>query len=142
MELNAVHPDQVKDIIMKMKTSTSCGLDTINMQLIKLGKDQLLPAITHIINLSITQQCFPDAWKVAKVIPLHKKKSEVSPENYRPVSLLNSVSKVAERVIFMQLVDYFEKNGLLHPSHHGFCKGHNTTTGLIEMLDRWTESFD
>ena len=72
LELNTVHPDQVEKILMNMRSSSSCGLDTINMKLLKLGKDQLLPAITHIINLSIRQQCFPEAWKVAKAVPLHK----------------------------------------------------------------------
>ena len=40
------------------------------------------------------------------------------------------------------MVDYFERNGLLHPSHHGFRKGHNTTTALIEMIDKWSQAFD
>ena len=81
-------------------------------------------------------------WKMAKVIPLHKKKNEICPENYRPVSLLSTVSKICEKAIFIQLVKYFEGNNLIHPSHHGFRADHNTTTALIEMVDRWLEAFD
>ena len=142
MELSPVHPDQIDRIIAKMKNSSSCGLDTIDMKIIKLAKPQLLPVITHIVNLSISTQTFPESWKTAKIIPLHKKKSELSPENYCPVSLLSSVSKIAERAIFEQLVNYFEKNDLIHPSHHGFRSGHNTTTALIEMMDLWVENFE
>ena len=65
-----------------------------------------------------------------------------SPKNYRPVSLLSSLSKITERAIFLQIVDYFEINNLIHPSHHGFRSGHSTTTALIEMTDSWIDSFE
>ena len=142
LSLTPVHPDQVFEIISSVKTSSSCGLDNINVKILKLGINHLLPSITHIINLSIASQTFPVDWKTAKVIPLHKKKDVSHPENYRPVSLLSSVSKVCEKAIFIQLVTYFESNNLIHPSHHGFRADHNTTTALIEMADRWVESFD
>ena len=58
------------------------------------------------------------------------------------MSLLSTVSKIVEKSIFIQLVEYFENNQLIHPSHHGFRTQHNTTTALIEMVDKWIESFD
>ena len=82
LELNAVHPDQVDKIITGLKTSSSCGIDNIDVRILKLGRHQLLPVLTHIINLSITTQTFPDPWKIAKVIPLYKKKDETLPESY------------------------------------------------------------
>ena len=142
LTFSPVHPDQVDEIICSLKSSSSCGLDNIDAKILKLGKHQLLPAITHIINLSISTQTYPMKWKMAKVIPLHKKKNEICPENYRPVSLLSTVSKICEKAIFIQLVKYFEGNNLIHPSHHGFRADHNTTTALIEMVDRWLEAFD
>jgi hypothetical protein len=51
----------------------SCGTDNIDSYVIKLAKHELLPAITHIVNLSISKKCFPEQWKLAKVVPLHKK---------------------------------------------------------------------
>ena len=87
-------------------------------------------------------QTFPEPWKIAKVIPLYKKNETTLPENFCPVSLLNTVSKALERAVFNQMVDYFETNALFHPSHHGFRKSHNTTTALIEMIDKWANSFD
>ena len=52
------------------------------------------------------------------------------------------MSKILERAIFTQVVEYFEKNDLIHPSHHGFRAGHNTTTALIERIDKLVESFN
>ena len=118
--LRTVHPDEVNKVISLLKSSDSCGLDNINSRVIKLATKELLPAITHVINLSILQGIFPGEWKIAKVIPMHKKNETIYPANYRPVSLLPIFSKILERVVFNQLNEYFEENQLLHPSHHGF----------------------
>ena len=55
------------------KNSKSCGLDNIDTYILKLIVDDVLPAITHIVNLSIQQSVFPSLYKRAKVIPLLKK---------------------------------------------------------------------
>ena len=56
--------------------------------------------------------------------------------------MLNSVSKVLEQAVFLQMIGYFESNKLLHPSHHGFRAGHSTTSALNEMIDKWADAFD
>ena len=137
-----VHPNKILRIISNLKSSSSCGLDSFDSKIIKIVKLQLLPVITHIVNLSISQQKFPEKWKVAKVIPLLKKNEVINPKNYRPVSLLPVISKVLERAIFEQMIQYLEGNNLLHPSHHGFRSHHSTVTALIEMYDQWVEGFE
>ena len=120
LQLKAVFPHEVDKIISELKKKSSCGLDTIDAKIIKLGNVQLLPAIAHIVNLSISMQTFPEIWKVAKIIPLHKKKDRMDPEHYRLVSLLSTVSKILERAIFLQMVKYFEEINLIDSSHQGF----------------------
>ena len=140
--LEAVHPDQILKIISNLKSSQSCGIDNIDSKVIKLIKHQITPVLTHVVNLSIRNQHFPSLWKKAKVIPLLKKSETIYPKNYRPVSLLPIFSKILERAVFSQVVEYFETNGLLHPSHHGFRQKHNTCTALIQMIDTWAEAFE
>ena len=84
LNLQPVHPDVISKIIDKMKSSKSCGIDNIDSYIIKLAKDDLLPAITHLVNLSLRYNIFPTQWKLAKVIPLHKKDDVllVSRNNY------------------------------------------------------------
>ena len=91
-KLRFVHPDEVSKIINSMRSGRSCGLDNIDTFIIKLAQYELLPVITHIINLSIKQSKFPSQWKCAKVVPLYKKGDETEPKNYRPVALLPTVS--------------------------------------------------
>ena len=57
--LQPVHPDQVDKIISSLKSTRSCGLDNIDSSVIKLARTELVPVITHIINLSSTQKTFP-----------------------------------------------------------------------------------
>ena len=58
------------------------------------------------------------------------------------MALLPIVSKILERAIFIQLVDYLETNKLVHPSHHGFRSNHNTSTALLQMFDTWLEALE
>ena len=105
-------------------------------------KDEVTPAVTHIVNLSIGTSIFPSPWKISKVIPLHKKLDPLDPSNYRPVAILPIISKVLERIIFDQIVEYFDLNQLFHPNHHGFRAGHSTCTALLQMYDSWIEALE
>ena len=140
--LKAAHPDDIAKVIKSLKSSNSCGLDNIGSYVLKLGCEELTPAITHIVNLSIGESSFPSLWKTSKVVPLFKKGDTVSPKNYRPVSLLPITSKILERVVYNQLIEYLEENNLLHPSHHGFRKNHSTTSALLEMYSNWVENYE
>ena len=104
--------------------------------------DDVLPAITHIVNLSIQQAVFPSLYKAAKVIPLLKKDDPLEPKNYRPVAILCILSKVIERVVFFQIVEYMETNDYIHPNHHGFRAQHSTATAMIQMYDSWVQAVD
>ena len=80
--------------------------------------------------------------KSAKVVPLLKKGDALNPQNYRPVALLPAFSKILEKVIFKQIVEYVELNALLHPSHHGSRAQHNTSTALVEMYSEWIDAIE
>ena len=105
-KLAAVHPDDVDKIIAGLKNSKSFGLDLIDTQVIKLIKAEIVPALTHVINLSIDSQEFPEYWKKAKIIPLHKKEDLLNPQNFRPVAILPIFSKILERAVFNQIIIY------------------------------------
>ena len=138
--LQPVHPDQVLDIISGLSNSNAFGLDQIDTSTIKLVKSEILPAVTHILNLSISSGKFPTAWKKSKIIPLHKKGDILDPKNYRPVAIVPILSKILEKVIFIQMITYLNENSLLHPNHHAYRAHHNTTTALIQMYDAWLEA--
>ena len=79
---------------------------------------------------------FPNKLKVAKVIPLFKKGDSTLLTNYRPISLLPSLSKIFEKVIYQQLYAYFENLNLFFKGQYGFRKGHSTEMAYLELVDR------
>ena len=94
----------------------------------------------HIVTLSIMQKRFPTSWKYTKLIPLHKKLSQLDPKNYRPVAILSPLSKVLEKIVYRQLYNYFSNNKIFHPSLHGYRQHRSTQTALLQMYDHWVRS--
>ena len=142
LTLTCVTPEKIDKIIRELKNSKASGLDQIDTYIMKLARPYIVPAVTHIVNLSISTLTFPKAYKEAKVIPLHKGKdsSVTAPKSYRPVALLPILSKVLERVVHTQLVAYMDRNQLWHPQHHAYRAHHSTTTAMLSMYDSWVEA--
>ena len=82
-----------------------------------------------IINQSLTTGIFPTQLKMALVLPLNKKDKTARMENYRPVSLLSSISKLFERVAYNQLNTFFSDNELFFESQYGFRAQTSVTGG-------------
>jgi potassium voltage-gated channel Eag-related subfamily H protein 8 len=90
-----------------LKAKTSTGIDEMSTKMLKYVKYEVGDLLTLMVNQSLQTGVFPDSLKIAKVIPIHKKDETYKIENYRPISLLSSVSKVFEKVIHNQLANYF-----------------------------------
>ena len=143
-KLKPVQEDQVLKVIKNLKNSSASGVDYVDTRTVKLIAENIAPALTYIINLSVYSSTFPTVWKWAKVIPLLKSPSAdtLLPKSYRPVALLPILSKVVEKLVFTQLVEYLELNKLIHPNLHGSRAGHNTATALHQLYDKWVEEIE
>ena len=73
----------------------------------------------------------------SKVLPLHKKESQLVRNNYRPVAILSPLSKILEKIAYSQIYDYFTCNKIFHPNLHGYRSNRSTQTALLQMYDRW-----
>ena len=136
--------EEVLKLIKGLKNSSATGVDFIDTRTIKLGAEVLAPAIQHIINLSISSSTYPELWKWHKVVPLLKgmECDKLLPKSFRPVALLPVISKLLEKAVFSQLVQYLEENGLIHPNLHGSRAGHSTATALSQLYDTWVEEVE
>lgn len=131
---------EVSKAIKKMKRSNAAGMDEISSNLIKDFESELLPYIVHVVNRSIMSNIFPENWKIAKVLPLFKKKGKKTEvKNYRPVSNLITFSKILESILESQLRHYFETNKYIFDSQYGFRKARGTNLALLEATTRWKE---
>ena len=85
---------ETKQILKRLNTNKSTGLDGIGPKILKLCSDYIAEPITYLINKSLSEGVFPDQLKNASVIPIHKTGSKSNPDNYRPISILPTLSKV------------------------------------------------
>ena len=98
-------------------------VDKIHPLLWKTAALQIYHPLTFIFNLSINQGIFADSMKLAKVVPVFKQGSRFACSNYRPISVLSSISKIFERCIFSQLMFYFTNNNMISSKQYGFRPG-------------------
>jgi len=137
-----VDVENVAKIIDKLKPKSSSGIDGISNKILKMIKNEILHPFTLIINQSLENGIFPDKLKIAKVVPLHKKNEDYLFENYRPISVLPSLSKVLERVMHTQLTNYFTQFNLFYNNQYGFRESHSTELAALELTDRVITDMD
>ena len=133
--LSPVSGQFVRKQLLSLNTKKAVGLDDISSLFLRDGAECIVAPIKHIINLSIITETVPAAFKEAKVKPLFKKGSTLDPGNYRPVSILNVLSKLLERAVHSQLSEYLERRGLLFENQSGFRGGYSTDSCLIGLSD-------
>jgi len=116
------------------------GADGISPKLLKLSKDTISTSITSLINKSFENSVFPDKLKIAQVTPLHKKNSTLEKGNYRPVSILPTISKIFERAINTQLTKFFDQHFNTYLS--AFRPGYGCQTTLLKIIEDWKRALD
>ena len=133
---------EIDRIITKMVPKTSSGIDEINNKLLKEIKPILLVPLEQIFNLSLERGVFPKKMKTAKVVPLHKGKSKEYANNYRPISLLLTVSKVLEKVVYSRVYEFLSNTGQLYVSQYGFRKKHACEHAVGELVSAIVKGFE
>ena len=141
-EFDIITNEDVLKIIKLLTAKSSSGHDNISTKLIKQIAPYISPSLTLIINQSLCTGIFPHKLKVAKVIPLFKKGNHHVFDNYRPISLLPSVSKIIEKIVYKQLHDYFLSKKLIYDSQYGFREQHSTEHASLEISDRIANLLD
>ena len=130
-----VNADDVQRKLLALQPNKATGLDNIPTRFLRDAATAIAPIVAQITNLSISQCHVPQDFKLARVIPLHKKGSKLEPGNYRPVSILCSISKVVERLIQEQINSYLSEHKLLFEFQSGFRTSHSTDTCLMYLTD-------
>ncbi|XP_052754193.1 uncharacterized protein LOC128201411 [Galleria mellonella] len=139
--LKPVSKDAVHKIINNLKSNAQ-GNDGITLEMIKLTMPYSLEAITSIINKSILSGTFPEAWRTAIVRPIPKGNDPTQFKDLRPISILPCLSKILERVVYLQVFEYLETNGMLPDLQSGFRKKRSTATALSDVVDNILEARD
>ena len=134
--------NDVKDAISLLKPNKAPGPDLITPKLLKEGENQLLAPLSFLFNLSLSLRQFPDSWKEANVIAVHKKDSLSQPSNYRPISLLCYLGKLMERCMHKHIYNYLKQNHVISPYQSGFQSGDSTINQLVYLNNKFLQALD
>ena len=102
----------------------------------------MAPILAHINNQSLTDGIFPEALKIAGVVPIFKSGDAECISNYRPISILPAFSKISEKVVYTRLEKFMANNLILHQNQFGFRSKLSTTMALLEFIDKLSGAID
>ena len=132
-----LHPTtkiEIKNLIDKLPNKKSSGPDGVSNCFLKEIKDELLTPLEILFNQSLNEGIFPQQMKLANVVPLHKSKSKFEAQNYRPISLLLTISKILEKVMYKWIYQFLTENDQIYISQHGFRNKHSCETAICKLV--------
>ena len=125
---------EIKDIIGKLGNKSSSGNDDISNILLKKIYPCLLLPLSIIFNNSMVNGVFPNSMKAADVIPLFKSGKRNLSTNYRPISLLLTLSKILEKLIYSRVYNFLTENSSIYESQYGFRSKHSCEHAVLELI--------
>ena len=140
--LSPTDPQEILKILQNSKPKASSGHDNLNTKLLKQLQEEIIYPLSIVMNKSIQSGIFPKNFKLAEVIPIYKNKQKNDFQNYRPISLLPTLSKILEKLIHKRLYFFLQKNNILYSSQYGFRPKHSTIDAISEYTCKILENME
>ena len=125
---------EIEKLITGLPNKNSSGFDLVNNKLLKLIKTEIAIPLEIVFNQSIECGIFPDKMKLAEVVPLYKGKSRLEPGNYRPISLLPTISKILENIMYKRTYNFLNDNNQIYHSQYGFRAKHSCEHAIADLV--------
>ena len=135
-EFSRISEIDILYICKQLKPKLSSGADFISTKLLKQIAPLIITPLHHLINLSLETGFVPKELKIAKIVPVFKDGDCHDFNNYRPISLLSSFSKLFEKIVAKQLLRYLHINDILYKHQYGFRAGHSTSHPVLHLSEK------
>jgi len=139
---STVTPECVLRAVSRLKNSNSMDFYNMSNNLLKEIISGILHPFTFCINLCLVNGFFPEELKISRVCPVYKKGDRDRPESYRPISVIPTLSKVIELIVFDQVSNFLETNNLLSLSQYGFRRGKSTLDAIDDLVQAILKTFE
>jgi hypothetical protein len=126
---------EIKEACDQLQSKTSLDFEGISLFFIKKVICAIATPILHVFRQSLCTGVVPSQFKIAKVVPVFKSGDKTIPDNYRPISLLSSFSKILEKVVSIRLTHFLEQENILSKFQFGFRKSHSTAHAMVHFLN-------
>ena len=133
---------EVNIIISSINSNKSTGPNSLPTKILKLLKNGISTHLAAIFNLSFSSGVFPFLLKIAKVIPVLKKKSKQFCSNYRPISLLSNIDKIIEKITYNRIFRFLDKNNIIYSLQFGFPQHYSTSCALLNLTEAIMKALD
>ncbi len=140
LDFSEISSEEVSNIISELNSSAATDLDQISTKFLKFCSSKLSDKISILLNQILIDGQFPDSLKCAKVVPFFK--SGLDPNNYRPISILSALSKLAEKAILNRFNNFLLKNNIIYSLQFGFIKKSNTMAACVNLTNFLSASLD
>ena len=141
-KLRHIPPNKVFNALNKLKNGKATGMHNMPNKMLKLSKNVIANSLSDLFNACMDASVFPSDSKMAKVVPIIKSDDREDFNNYRPISVLPTVARVLERLIYEQLHNYFAENKLLSNEQWDFRSIRSTALTLSDCSYTWTLTVD
>ena len=129
--------------IRSLDVNKAHGSDDISVRMMKICDEAIVEPLKMLFMNSVNEAVFPSRWKKANVVPVNKKEKEkYIANNYRPVSLLPIASKIFEKAIYHNLLNYIERENLLNINQSGFRANDSCINQLISITHEIYRAFN
>ena len=125
----------VLDIIKSFDSKASPDIDGLSLKLVKYVAHEISRPLAHIFNLSLQKGIFPENLKSSRTVPIFKSRDPKLCDNYQPISLVNTLSKILEKMVHVNLTNHLELNDLLYKHQYGFLRGRSTEQNLLHVVN-------
>lgn len=135
----------IEGVLKLLKNSDetkAIGPDQISPRVLKRCAHAIAPYLFIIFNQSLLEGSLPNDWKVAHVIPIHKKGPKKDVTTYRPISLTSICCKLLEHILYSQIMQHLSYHNFFIDSQHGFRRGYSCVTQLTELYHDLVMSVD
>ena len=129
MDSITIFPSEVFQALASLDPTKAMGPDAIGPRVLKFCSHALFIPIHHLFSISLRSSSLPAEWRLHRITPVFKSGDKSLVKNYRPISLLCTVSKVLERLVYNKIIDF------IHPSlsnfQFGFLRGRSSLQQLL-----------
>jgi len=135
MECKCTTMKEIEEIIKSLKTKNKYGYNEISTKILKISCPFISSPLNYIFNKILFWGVFPDRLKYATIKPLHKNGDRCEMSNYRPVSLLKSISKIFQMVMQTRILKHLTKYNILSTKQYGFRIGLKTDNVIYKLTN-------
>jgi len=140
-----ISESEISTAISSLKVNKSPGLGNISNNMLKYGQTYLLPSLHKIFNACLTYDRYPESWSVGYITPIHKGNDASNPNNYRGITITNTLGKLFNKIIDIRLDKFLEKHKIIHDCQIGFTKKARTSDHMFilkTIIDKYCNNKD